>query len=606
MPTADDSPREDSPISEDSAISEDSPISEETPPEDTLAEEPDTADGDAGRLIAGRYRLERQLGGGSMGAVWAAQDELLRRPVAVKQVLLPSGMPEAEAAELRERTLREARAIALVTHPNVVTLYDVAREGGEPFVVMELVPSQSLATILDEHGPLDDRQLAAVADAVAAALQAAHRAGVIHRDVKPGNVLLSEDGRIKLSDFGISRNIAEPTLTHTGIMLGTPSFIAPEVASGDQVTAAADLWEFGATLFAAAEGRPPYDADDNPLATITEVVHGPIPETGRNGPLGEVVAGLMVKDPARRLPLSEVRRKILPLLPAAHERPFAMLLEPEAPTMRVHKPAPTAEEARGPVPPSPPVPKQPERSAPLAAEPGPLPFTPREPTPARSRSGWARAGLGAAAVLVFAAATVGSFAATRMFAGQSVFPPLPAPPAARLPALVPVNSDASPGTGDGGGQFALSVPPGWTMFRGQRQGAPIASSQVHFIAPDGTGELTVERFGGFYTDGYRIDSYLSALRGSAAGGQGVFRTLVNTPLPGRDPASGEPDRQVVYETVENAITHNTSDVARRTTFVRVMPRNGDLWVLAVTCPTGRQPQCQQLLDTVQPTFTPRA
>ncbi|WP_406688768.1 serine/threonine-protein kinase [Saccharopolyspora sp. ID03-671] len=175
-----------------------------------------------GRLIAGRYRIERKLGGGAMGTVWYATDELLQRPVAVKEVRLAPGMPEEEAAELRERALREARAIAVLSHPNVVTLYDVAREQAEPFVVMELVPSQSLAAILDDHGALDERQLAVIADGVAAGLDAAHRAGIVHRDVKPGNVLIGDDGRLKVSDFGISRNVAEHTLTNTGILLALP------------------------------------------------------------------------------------------------------------------------------------------------------------------------------------------------------------------------------------------------------------------------------------------------------------------------------------------------------------------------------------------------
>ena len=185
------------------------------------ANEDPAAEPEANRLIADRYRLEQRIGGGAMGIVWAGTDELLRRPVAVKEVLLPSGMPEEEAAELRERALREARAVALVTHPNVVTLYDVAREDGEPFVVMELVPSQSLAALVSEHGALGDPQLAVVADGVAAGLEAAHKAGIVHRDVKPGNVLIGDDGRIKLSDFGIARNISERTLTSSGIMLGT-------------------------------------------------------------------------------------------------------------------------------------------------------------------------------------------------------------------------------------------------------------------------------------------------------------------------------------------------------------------------------------------------
>jgi serine/threonine protein kinase len=172
-----------------------------------------------------------------MGTVWSAYDEFLHRPVAVKEVLLPPGVPASQADELRERTLREARAIAVLSHPNVIILHDVARENGEPFVVMELLPSRSLAHLLRDHGPLSVEQAAAVGNAVAAALEAAHAAGITHRDVKPGNVLVAADGRIKLTDFGIARNVSEATMTRTGMMLGSPAYIAPEVASGGAVLA---------------------------------------------------------------------------------------------------------------------------------------------------------------------------------------------------------------------------------------------------------------------------------------------------------------------------------------------------------------------------------
>src|SRR5882757_4117713 len=199
---------------------------------------PEPPSDDRSRVIAGRYRLEHVLGNGSMGTVWAAYDEFLQRKVAVKEVLLPPGIPAGEADALRERTLREARAIAVLSHPNVVTLHDIARQDGEPFVVMELVPSRSLAEVVRQQGPLNTQQTAAVADAVAAGLEAAHRAGITHRDVKPGNVLVGDSGQIKLTDFGIARNVAENTMTSTGIMLGSPAYIAPEVASGQEVTPA--------------------------------------------------------------------------------------------------------------------------------------------------------------------------------------------------------------------------------------------------------------------------------------------------------------------------------------------------------------------------------
>lgn len=268
--------------------------------------------GDQPRVVAGRYRLRSVLGSGSMGTVWSAYDEFLHRPVAVKEMKVPPGIPAEQADELRERTLREARAIAVLSHPNVITLHDVARENDAPFVVMELLPSRSLAHLLRDHGPLTVEQAAAVGIAVAAALEAAHDAGITHRDVKPGNVLVASDGRIKLTDFGIARNVSEATMTRTGIMLGSPAYISPEVASGGAVTPSADLWGLGATLFAAVEGAPPYDADGDPLETVGKVVNGKVPRP-KPGPLADVITALMKKEPEKRISLREVRHRLYPM-----------------------------------------------------------------------------------------------------------------------------------------------------------------------------------------------------------------------------------------------------------------------------------------------------
>nr|WP_268811552.1 protein kinase [Kibdelosporangium aridum] len=285
------------------------------------------------RLVGNRYLLETSIGQGAMGTVWSGTDELLHRSVAVKELKLAPDLPEDEAADLRERALREARAMAVVTHPNVVMLYDVAWDDNSPFVVMELVPGQSLAKILNRHGRLDVPLLALVIDSVAAALQAAHRLDIVHRDVKPSNVLVSKYGEIKLSDFGIARNSADPTLTRTGYLVGTPAFLAPEVAVGERVTPAADLWSLGTTLFRAAEGRLPYD-NTEPLVILSTIINGEVPQHHQTGPIGEVISGLMVKDPARRMPLDQVRQLVRPLLPAAGTNPLGHLLDPNAPAMR--------------------------------------------------------------------------------------------------------------------------------------------------------------------------------------------------------------------------------------------------------------------------------
>lgn len=288
----------------------------------------------AARVIGGRYRLETTIGRGAMGYVWSGTDELLQREVAVKELRLSPGIPEDEAAELRERALREARSMAVLNHPNAVLLYDVARDGDHPFVVMELVRGQSLSSLLNKHGALDQHQLAVLADGVAAALQAAHQVGIVHRDVKPGNVLLGRHCQVKLADFGISRNAAETTLTRTGALIGTPAFLAPEIAVGRSVGAAADLWSLGATLFAAAEGRLPYDSSGDPLITVSSIVHGPVPRHSQAGPIGQVISGLMVKDPAQRMPLLEVRRQLQDLVRNAGDTPFEALLDASPPAPR--------------------------------------------------------------------------------------------------------------------------------------------------------------------------------------------------------------------------------------------------------------------------------
>ncbi len=299
------------------------------------------------RVIAGRYVLQARLGAGATGTVWTGTDEALHRPVAVKELRIAADIPADQAAELRARAVREARVMASVTHPNIALLYDVAWQDDTPFVVMELVPGQSLADVLDRNGaPLDERQLALVADGVAGALQAAHRIGIVHRDVQPGNVLVGDQGEIKLGDFGIARNGADPTLTKTGHVLGTPAFIAPEVAKGGQAGYSADSWSLGAMLFRAAEGRPVYDGA-NQLRVIGSILYDEVPRHHRTGAIGELISGLMVKDPAGRMPLEEVQRSVRPLLPEAGANPFEGLLDPDAAAVRGNADSKTRPISRG-------------------------------------------------------------------------------------------------------------------------------------------------------------------------------------------------------------------------------------------------------------------
>ncbi|MGI5467900.1 protein kinase domain-containing protein [Streptomyces sp. CA-132043] len=254
-----------------------------------------------GRILADRYRLLAELGHGGMGVVWRARDELLHREVAVKEVRAPRELPAREERLLYARLEREALAAARIAHRNVVTVFDVVTEGGRPWIVMELVRGLSLAETLETAGPLPPRRVAAVGAEVLAALRVAHAAGVLHRDVKPGNVLLANDGRVVLTDFGIATVEGSAALTLTGELIGSPEFTAPERALGRTPGPESDLWSLGVTLYAAVEGRSPFHRD-TPLSTLRSVVDEELPPPRLAGPLTPVLEGLLRKDPAERLP----------------------------------------------------------------------------------------------------------------------------------------------------------------------------------------------------------------------------------------------------------------------------------------------------------------
>src|SRR5262249_29920766 len=224
-----------------------------------------------GIVIGGRYALRTAIGHGGMGTVWRATDTLLRRDVAVKEVLLPQGMAASDRDAMYQRTLREARAAAALSHPAVVQVYDVVTEGGRPWIVMELLQARSLAEIIIEDGPLAPRAVARIGIALLGALEVAHAAGVLHRDVKPANVLICVDGRCVLTDFGVARMPSDSQLTTPGMVLGSPHFISPERAIGAAFGPPSDLFSLGVTLYAAVEGRPPFDRPD-PIETMRAVV----------------------------------------------------------------------------------------------------------------------------------------------------------------------------------------------------------------------------------------------------------------------------------------------------------------------------------------------
>jgi serine/threonine protein kinase len=258
-------------------------------------------------LLAGRYRVTESLGSGGMGRVWRAWDTVLNRDVAVKEVMLPPDLIAHERDALRRRTLREARAAARLTHENVARVYDVFETDGHPWIVLEHVPSRSLQEVLDADGPLPPRRVAEIGLGVLAALRAAHRAGVRHRDVKPSNVLLSDDGRVVLTDFGIAAIEEEGDTTSSGLLLGSPQFMAPERALRGESRAAADLWSLGATLYAAVEGRPPYQRPTAVATLMALAAEEPEPPH-RAGVLRPVLDGLLRKDPDRRIRAEEARR----------------------------------------------------------------------------------------------------------------------------------------------------------------------------------------------------------------------------------------------------------------------------------------------------------
>lgn len=253
-----------------------------------------------GRLLAGRYRLGEVLGRGGMGTVWRAVDETLGRTVAVKELRFPSAIDDDEKRRLITRTLREAKAIARIRNNGAVTVYDVVDEDDRPWIVMELIEGKSLAEAVREDGVLTPRRAAEVGLAILDVLRSAHREGILHRDVKPSNVLIAEDGRVVLTDFGIAQVEGDPSVTSTGMLVGAPSYISPERARGHKPGPPADLWSLGGLLYASVEGCPPYDKG-SAIATLTAVMTEPLDPPKNAGPLEEVIYGLLARDPEQRL-----------------------------------------------------------------------------------------------------------------------------------------------------------------------------------------------------------------------------------------------------------------------------------------------------------------
>jgi eukaryotic-like serine/threonine-protein kinase len=312
----------------------------------------------ADRIVANRYALKNPLGRGGMGVVWRAQDAVLGREVAVKEVVFPPSLPETERNSAEARVMREARAAARLNHPGAVILYDVVQDEDHPFIVMELVRAPTLAELVRLEGPLPVERVAELGGHVAGALEAAHRAGIVHRDVKPGNVMVPESGPAKLTDFGIASLQGDPQLTATGLVVGSPAYMAPEQAKGEPSGPSTDFWGLGATMYYAVEGVPAFERGTS-LATLAAVVNDEPRPMRRAGQLTPMITALLSKDPAVRLTGPELRAEL---------RRFADAAAPSAtqvlPIHRDQPPAPTT----APIPPVP-VPEPPTPTPPTSQTP---------------------------------------------------------------------------------------------------------------------------------------------------------------------------------------------------------------------------------------------
>ena len=334
------------------------------------------------RVVAARYELTERLGRGGFGVVWRAHDRLLQRDVAVKEIQFPLVLDEGERDALRAKVLREARAAARLTHSGLVTVFDVVEEDGRPFIVMELVNAPTLAELVERAGPLSEEQAAAIGGEILEALTVAHAQGVIHRDVKPANVMVHNTGAVQLTDFGIAI-MDDPTVTTSGQLAGSPSYMSPEQAQNLPATPATDLWGLGATLFYAVEGRPPFEKD-GAIATLTSVVHDDPRPMQRAKALAPLLARLLAKEVHDRPGVDDVRRQLGDAVQPVPAPTMELAVEALPAT-----PPPPRAAATTP----PPLPTPPAASPPRAAPPPPQPASPpllRSPrlrSPQRRRPG---------------------------------------------------------------------------------------------------------------------------------------------------------------------------------------------------------------------------
>ncbi|WP_329398821.1 serine/threonine-protein kinase [Streptomyces melanogenes] len=459
-----------------------------------------------GLLVAGRYRLDVTIGQGGMGRVWRAFDEILDRQVAVKEMRM-NDLDAEDSRIRRERTLREARATARIDHPNVVRVYDVVEESDRLWIVMELVDARSLEQLLVEDGPVPPREAARIGLGLVEALREVHAVGVLHRDIKPGNVLLVRTGRVVLTDFGIAAIQDATALTVVGMLVGSPDYMAPERVGGRPQGPASDLWSLGATLCAAVGGQSPF-ARETTLATLHAVLYEEpeLPHTA--GPLGPVLASLLVKNPDDRPTLDALSTLLMPI--AAPPTVLARTPTLAVRAREAQPPEPQASEA-APVLPPPTRPPEPEPqpgpsqrpawdAGPGAATPPPetpLPPLPPQPTPTpgghaaepqmsqREGAGWGtrrRLAITAAAAASITAATATALILTTTHGGTDTDTnTTPTPPTTTVAGTSRPPTTPPPGTrGETG--FAWAPPKGWTR-------TAKSPSNIHYHAPGGKQEI---------------------------------------------------------------------------------------------------------------------
>jgi serine/threonine protein kinase len=434
----------------------------------------------AERLIADRYALERPIGQGGMGIVWRARDTLLGREVAIKEVRLPATVPDADREALRARVLREARTAARLNHPGAVTLYDVINEQGHAFIVMELIHAPTLAQVIAKEGPLDPARAASVGLQVAGTLAAAHRARIVHRDIKPANVMLADDGTVRLTDFGIARVQGDPKLTSTGLIVGSPAYMAPEQANGEAAGPPADMWGLGAMLYYAVEGRPPFERGSS-IATLSAVVNDQAPPPRRAGALGPIIAALLSKSPEHRPTATELVERLERVIAAESESTAVPSPGVPPPTTR---PGPSGPGRQSTGPSRPDQPARPVTTTTTLPDHPPLIDLAGERASATERQapppgtgGAARAfrsrgrlllAVALLAVVALVAATLGLSGAFSSGERRGGAAPSTASPGSTTGRATSTTAQQAPSTSAGSATSAAGqVPPGWTSFRSE-------------------------------------------------------------------------------------------------------------------------------------------